>query len=109
MEIRTFAERVLCSESLAEKLRFPAEPFTDDHPGDALHLHSPARPPELRFEDRQRGVKMPHRDALREPRLRARAHHIMANHELQALEVMAQTLCAFPDAPKGFRFGLLKV
>lgn len=52
---------------------------------------------------------MPNRDALGIPRLRATAHHIMANHELQALEVMAFTLCAFPDAPSGFRFGLLDV
>ena len=32
-------------------------------------------------------------------RKRGLAHHIMANHELLALEVMGFTLCAFPDAP----------
>jgi uncharacterized ferritin-like protein (DUF455 family) len=34
------------------------------------------------------------------------AHHILANHELQALEVMAWTLLAFPQAPTGFRLGM---
>lgn len=52
---------------------------------------------------------MPKLVGMHEARLRAVAHHIMANHELQALEVMAWTLCAFPDAPSDFRSGLIKV
>lgn len=109
MEIRAFAERVLRSTTLQDKLWFPAEPFTDQDPGEPFRPDFPGRPPELVFDLRRRGAKMPHRDALREPRLRATAHHIMANHELQALEVMAFTLCAFPDAPADFRLGLLNV
>ncbi|MGH7201557.1 MAG: DUF455 family protein, partial [Planctomycetaceae bacterium] len=42
----------------------------------------------------------------RNSRQRAIAHHIMANHELQAVEVMAFVLLAFPDAPPEFRAGL---
>jgi hypothetical protein len=32
---------------------------------------------------------MPHPETFADPKRRAVAHHIMANHELQALEVMA--------------------
>lgn len=52
---------------------------------------------------------MPHPDALSDRRRRAVAHHIMANHELQALEVMAFVLCAFPEAPLEFREGLAQI
>jgi uncharacterized ferritin-like protein (DUF455 family) len=48
-------------------------------------------------------------EALRDPLKRGIAHHILANHELQALEVMAWTLCAFPDAPSDFRRGLADI
>jgi uncharacterized ferritin-like protein (DUF455 family) len=33
----------------------------------------------------------------------------MANHELQALEVMAMVLLAFPDAPPDFRMGMARI
>jgi len=52
---------------------------------------------------------MPHPNTLADPRRRAIAHHIMANHELQALEVMAFVLRAFPEAPGEFRAGLVKI
>ena len=40
---------------------------------------------------------------------RALAHHILANHELQALEVMAFVLLLFPESDSEFRFGLAKI
>ena len=49
---------------------------------------------------------MPHPLALEDEGKRAIAHHIMANHELQALEVMAWVALAFPDAHPEFREGL---
>jgi uncharacterized ferritin-like protein (DUF455 family) len=52
---------------------------------------------------------MPHPDTFVDPRRRAVAHHIMANHELQALEVMAWVLLAFPEAPTDFRVGMAHV
>lgn len=52
---------------------------------------------------------MPRGKALADPIKRATAHHIMANHELQALEVMAFVVCAFPDAPVEFRAGLANI
>lgn len=109
MEIREFAERVLLSPPLAEKLAAPATAWTDEKPGAPLRVSEPARTDSLRFAPKGRSAKMPHRSALREARLRAVAHHVMANHELQALEAMAWTLLAFPDAPPPFRAAVADV
>jgi uncharacterized ferritin-like protein (DUF455 family) len=109
MEIRQFAERILSSASLDEKLAPAAGPWTDDEPGEPWCPAEPARPEELRFAPTRRTPAMPHPLALRDPGKRAVAHHIMANHELQAVEVMARTLVAFPDAPPEFRRGLVRV
>lgn len=106
MEIREFAERVLLSPALAAKLQPPKAELTDQRPGPARRYETPARPPELQFAAPRTAPSMPRGDALGDERKRAVAHHIMANHELQALEVMAWTLCAFPDAPADFRSGM---
>lgn len=109
MELRTFAEMVLLSPSLDDKLRRVKEPFTDAAPGPPMRVVEPVRPDNLKFADRRAAPPMPHPDTFVEPRRRAIAHHIMANHELQALEVMAWTLLAFPEAPTEFRLGLARV
>lgn len=109
MEIRLFAERVLLSESLEEKL-IPVElPLTDEEPGEPLRVEEPGRPENLQFAPRRAAPAMPHPSNFKEVKKRAIAHHIMANHELQALEVMAYMLCAFPDAPAEFRTGMVEV
>jgi uncharacterized ferritin-like protein (DUF455 family) len=109
MELREFAERILGSESIEAKLAPIEAPVTDAAPGEALRVPLPARPTELRFAGRKQAPAMPHPKTFEQPRKRGVAHHIMANHELQALEVMAFTLCAFPDAPAEFRLGLAAV
>lgn len=109
MELRAFAERVLQSESISEKLRPLEDPATDNEPGLACRPERPARPPQLQFAGRKQAPLMPHANTFPDPAKRALAHHIMANHELQALEVMAFTLVAFPDAPPEFRDGLARI
>jgi uncharacterized ferritin-like protein (DUF455 family) len=109
MNIRHFAERVLLSSSLDDKLAKVRTPFTDDDPGQALRIDVPARPDNLRFAGRHEAPEMPHPETFADPKRRAVAHHIMANHELQALEVMAWALLTFPDAPTDFRLGVAKV
>jgi uncharacterized ferritin-like protein (DUF455 family) len=109
MEIREFATRVLCSPDLDQKLSPPVRPFSDQHRGSALRIAEPARPPNLIFAPRRTAPAMPPPGALPRPEKRALAHHIMANHELQALEVMAWTLLAFPEAPSEFRSGLVEI
>lgn len=109
MEIRAFAEQILTSEDIAEKLRPIVEPVTDLEPGASHRLACPARPVALRFAGRKQAPQMPHARAFNQPSKRALAHHIMANHELQALEVMAFSLLAFPDAPPAFRLGMVTI
>lgn len=109
MELRDFAERVLLSPDLLVKLARIAEPFTDHQPGPSTRHDTPARPENLRFAPRKTAPAMPHPDTFADPRRRGVAHHIMANHELQALEVMAWVLFAFPAAPAEFRLGLARI
>lgn len=109
MELRAFAERILLSMAIADKLLPLEQPATDLHPGAPWRPARPERSPSLQFAGRKQAPLMPPPNALRRPEKRALAHHIMANHELQALEVMAFTLCAFPDAPPEFRMGLTQI
>ncbi len=109
MEIRAFAERVLLSDDLSLKLEAIDTPITDDHPGPAERHVEPVRPANLQFAARRTAPTMPAFGAFEDPAKRAVAHHIMANHELQALEVMAWTLLAFPEAPEEFRRGMVTV
>lgn len=97
------------SPALDEKLALPAGPLTDECPGPAYRHVVPARPVELVFCGRRESPAMPHPNTLADPRRRAIAHHIMANHELQAVEVMAFVLRAFPEAPVEFRAGLVRI
>lgn len=109
MELSDFADQILFSASIVEKLVPLREPATDASRGPALRVLLPARPEELRFCGRRQSPPMPHPDTLADPRCRAVAHHIMANHELQALEVMAFVMRAFPEAPFEFRLGLARI
>src|ERR1700722_5787312 len=109
MEVREVAERILLADSLAAKLdRIPAK-LTDERPVPARRVAIPGRPRELVFAARRTAPTMPRPGALGDPRKRGIAHHILANHELQALEVMAFVLMAFPDAPTDFRRGLIGI
>lgn len=108
MELSAFARQVLFSPEIRAKLVRPAE-LTDLAPESAFRVDQPARPDSLRFAARRTAPAMPKAEALRDPGKRAIAHHIMANHELQALEVMAMVLLAFPAAPAEFRSGLARI
>lgn len=109
MQLRQFAERVLLSPSLDDKLERVRTEFSDEHPGPAVRVDVPARPDSLRFAGRHQAPDMPHPETFEDPKRRAVAHHLMANHELQALEVMAWTLLAFPEAPAEFRLGVARI
>lgn len=109
MELRAFAERALLGDRLDVKLERVTETLTDTVPGPALRVAEPNRPPDLVFAPRRSAPAMPHPSTFVHAQKRAIAHHILANHELQALEVMAWVILAFPDAPTEFRMGLAEV
>lgn len=109
MEVRAFAEQVLFSEPLEDKLKPASGGFSDDQPGDAVDVQEPARSENLKFAPRRMAASMPKPGAFKDATRRGTAHHILANHELQALEVMARVALLFPDAPTEFRIGLSEI
>lgn len=106
MELRAFAERILASPSLEAKLAPPDGPLTDEAPGAPVIRDRPARPLGLAIRTKKTRVAMPRARSLGDPRKRAICLHFFANHELQALELMAFALLAWPAAPGGFRRGV---
>ena len=109
MEIRDFALQVLSAEDLDVKLAPPlvaVEAWTDEAPGAALRERGPGRPKDLLIRG---SVKIPALDGMADPAQRPRILHGLANHELQAAELFAWALLAFPDAPSPFRRGLVAI
>lgn len=105
MEIRQWALKILSSELLEDKL-FQPEVLTDFEPGPPLFISEPARTYELRLQKRKKEEKLPPLHELHHQDKRAVCLHRFAGHELLAVEMMAYTLLAFPDAPASFRKGL---
>ena len=86
----------------------PAEP--DIVRGRPRRPSAPGRPPELAIASaRTRAAKVPPVAGMGDPVQRARILHALANHELQAVELFAWALLAFPDAPARFRRGLCAI
>lgn len=109
MELRDFALGVVASERLGQKLRSAADAapdgLTDRRPAPALRLDAPGRPPELRIVP-GREARVPSIEGMADRAQRGRILHAFANHELQAAELFAWALLAFPDAPPALRRGL---
>jgi len=105
MEIRDFARTVLLTEDLDVKLTPAPSALSDAEPGPAFRAAAPGRPANLRFQK----VAVPSIEGMADPAQRPRILHALANHELQAAELFAWALLAFPDAPHDFRRGLLRI
>lgn len=106
--VRDHARTILESPDLEAKLRpFPTG-AADDEPGPALRIEAPARAPSLQIRP-GREVIVPPLAGMPDPAQRARILHALANHELQAAELFAWALLAFPDAPRPFRRGLIAI
>lgn len=107
MELSEFAERVLYSESLEEKLLLNPRVVTDEVVGGRFVMPSgPGRPFELRISERGVKADFPGVNRLDDDRERGKMLHFLANHELLATELMALVLLKFPNAPKEFRMGV---
>jgi uncharacterized ferritin-like protein (DUF455 family) len=105
MELRDWAVRILSADTLNEKL-FAPDQLTDLLPGPPLLFKEPVRPQGMQFQRHSSGEKLPPFQEHRDPDKRAICLHRFAGHELLAVEIMAQALLAFPDAPKHFRRGV---
>ena len=105
MELREWAVRILTADTLEEKLLCP-EILTDKDPGSPLIFDEPTRPPHMGFNKRRKEEKLPPFQNHGSAENRAVCLHRFAGHELLAVEIMAQALAAFPNAPKSFRRGV---
>ena len=105
MELREFALRILSGDTLEEKLLAPHD-LTDHTPGPALLFDEPTRPSNMQLKKRSRTEKLPPFHEHHDPFKRAASLHRFAGHELLAVEIMAQALLAFPEAPPAFRKGV---
>jgi len=108
LQLRDFAEALIAAESLDGKLRPPPSDIADEARGAALRVDGPARPAGLaiRFGGE---VRVPPAIAWSDVAQRMRILHAAANHELQAAELFAWAILAFPDAPAAMRRGWLRI
>lgn len=90
--------------TLDDKTSPPGVPDEWEEDGEARCVAAPGRPPELRVVARAEKTR-----GLRSPTGRARALHTFWHHELQAAELMAWAVLAFPGAPREFRAGLVRI
>lgn len=106
--VRGYALQVVTGDRLADKLAPPPAGLLLDDPGEPLFVAEPGRPAELLIVPGRAG-RVPPIVGMRDPNQRARILHALANHELQAIELFAWALLAFPAAPEPFRRGLLAI
>src|SRR3954469_780640 len=107
MQARAYAIAIVTGDALATKLSPPPEVELEDAEP-ALILQASGRPAELAIVP-GREARVPPIEGMRDPSQRARILHALANHELQAIELFAWALLAYPDAPVQFRRGLVAI
>ena len=110
--VEAWALEFVLATSLEAKLQPPAPPrpeldasWCED--GVERRVAAPGRPAALRTT--ARGERTRGAQALRRPEERARMLHTFAHHELQAAELFAWAILAFPRTPRVFRAGLLRL
>ena len=108
MQIRDIAEAIVLSEDIDFKLTALPETLEDSEPGPPLRIEKPGRPAELAPRP-IREAQVPSVRGYHDPEQRPRILHSFANHELQAVELFAWALLAFPEASQSFRAGLLRI
>jgi len=105
---RAYARSIVLGDTLAAKLVPPPDELDLVDAEPPLRLDAPGRPAALQLVP-GRHAKVPPVAGMRDPSQRARILHALANHELQAIELFAWALLAFPDAPIPFRRGLVAI
>lgn len=105
--IEDWAEAYIRGADFASKLA-PTKPPAEFR-GNAAPLRAirPGRGPQFRVSEH--GIKSSGKRQLASVAARARLLHTFLHHELQAAELMAWAILAFPDAPERLRRGLLGI
>lgn len=97
LELHDFAFQILHTTTIEGKLQSIRDVdfslINFQYPGAKIPTQ-PGRPTHLRFSDVQ--VKFPRRQSLTDKKMRGRALHFFANHELLAIEMLAAAIVAFP-------------
>lgn len=108
--VSTFAEQVLMSTSLEEKLTPAPSSLILDPPrrGGFQAPSQPGRPDHLKPRANAGKSPFPSADQIQDEEQRGILLHFFANHELLAVELMALALLKFPDAPDAFRKDVLR-
>jgi uncharacterized ferritin-like protein (DUF455 family) len=106
--VRDYALGIVLGDTLAAKLVPPPGDLDLVDAEPALRISAPGRPVELAIISARR-VRTPPIAGMPDPAQRARILHALANHELQAIELFAWALLAYPDAPLAFRRGLVAI
>ena len=107
--LRAWCLSILERGDLASKLRPPTDAsgalLPDDLGGEPVVVAEPARDPEIALADG--GERLPKLSELGDPASRALCLERFAHHELQAIELFAWALLAFPEWPPESRRGLV--
>ncbi len=108
MNAREYARGIVEATTLDGKLTPPPDTLVLEDAEPALRLAAPGRPANLAIVH-GRDAKVPPIAGMRDRAQRARILHALANHELQAIELFAWALLAYPHAPIAFRRGLVAI
>lgn len=105
--VESWALAYILADTYAYKLAPPPVPRVFALNPRAIRVERPGRGPE--FHVVSRGEKSSGKRALRSVQSRLALIHAFLHHELQAAELMAWAILAFPDAPVQLRKGLLQI
>lgn len=105
--VERWAYDYVTSDALVHKLAPPAVPALWENDPPERRIANPGRPSTLQIV--ARAPKAPGPDAIRDPVRRAELVHTFLHHELQAAELMCWALLAFPEAPRAFKKGLVRI
>ncbi len=112
MRVQDFARSIVTSPDLETKLKRPPEAPDWSLREEDLDLsdlpRSPTRAPSMQIVG-PRKARTPSLEGWADPAQRRKILHALTNHELQAAELFAWALLAFPEAPEEFRHGLWEI
>lgn len=104
--VQAWAQAYVESTSLETKIAPPEPPSGYEQDAPVRDLR-PGRPAELEVTlEKPKSIKL---GALERLEVRAALHHKFWHHELQAAELMCWAITRFPDVPRDFHKGLIRI